>query len=138
MTLFGAFYPTYLYHSTPKTFLPRIRREGLKPHVPGKVWGATDPSASKGKRVVWLTADPTQWKHDKHHRKSWRKPDTVLLPVVVSWHDERLSHFLSWRDPKKKELQPWSCPNNELGWFVYFGKIPPTQILFPRRKRRRR
>jgi hypothetical protein len=52
-------HPTYLYHCTLKELLPRIRREGLKPHVPGKVWGVSDPSATNGQRVVWLTADPT-------------------------------------------------------------------------------
>ena len=137
MILLGGFHPTFLYHSTPKKFLPRIRREGLKPHVPGKVWGKSDPSSTRGKRVVWLTADPTQWKHDKHHRRSWRNPDNVLLSVMVSWQDERLVHYLSWSDPKKKILIE-TCPNNELGWFVYLGRIPPNLILFPKRRRRRR
>jgi hypothetical protein len=131
--LLSNYHPTVLYHVTRKRFLPRIRREGLKPHVPGKVWGACDASAARGKRVVWLTADPTQWKHDKHHRKSWRDPDAKLLRVVVSWDDERLHHYLSWRAPKKKELLVETCPNNMLGWFVYFGKIPPRQIMFPKR-----
>jgi hypothetical protein len=134
MLLLGNYYPTVLYHVTRKRFLPRIRREGLKPHVPGKVCGVCDPDATKGKRVVWLTADPTQWKHDKHHRKSWRDPDEHLLPVIVSWNDERLHHYLSWRVPKRKELLPETCPNNQLGWFVYFGKIPPSQIMFPKRR----
>jgi len=124
-------YQTALYHVTLKKFLPRIRREGLKPHVPGRLWGASDPSATTGKRVVWLTADPTQWKHDKHHRKTWRDPDARLLRVVVRWDDERLLHYLSWRDPKKKELDPWTCSNNIFGWFVYFGTIRPGQIIFP-------
>jgi len=87
--------PTALYHVTLRKFLPSIRREGLKPHVPGKVWGLCDPDMSRGKRVVWLTADPTQWRHDKHHRKSWRNPDAHLLPVIVRWNDERLHHYLS-------------------------------------------
>jgi hypothetical protein len=134
MIFLAEYYPTVLYHCTQKKFLPRIRREGLKPHTPGKVWGATDPSATKGKRVVWLTADPTRWKHDRHHRKSWRDPDAVLLPVVVGWDDKRLHHYLSWRAPKKKELLVETCPNNMLGWFVCFGKIPPSQIMFPKRR----
>jgi hypothetical protein len=127
-------YPTALFHVTPKKFLRRIRREGLKPHIPGKVWGVTDPDVTHGKRVVWLTADPTQWKHDKHHRKSWRDPDATLLPVIVDWQDERLHHWVSWRDPQK-EFRHWSCNNNVLGWFVYFGRIRPDQIMFPRRAR---
>jgi len=121
--------PTVLYHVTRKKFLPRIRREGLKPHVPGKVFGVCDPNMTKGKRVVWLTADPTQWKHDKHHRKSWRDPDAHLLPVIVHWGDERLRHYLSWRDPKGEELL---CGENDhIGWFVYFGTIRRRQIIFP-------
>jgi hypothetical protein len=40
-------YQTALYHVTPKRLLPHIRREGLKPHVPGKLWGASDPSATE-------------------------------------------------------------------------------------------
>jgi hypothetical protein len=68
--------PMVLYHCTPKKFLPRIRREGLKPHVPGAVHGVCDPSMTWGKEVVWLTADPMQWKHAKHPRKSWRNPDS--------------------------------------------------------------
>jgi hypothetical protein len=51
--------------------------------------------------------------------------------VVVNWDDERLHHYLSWRAPKKKELM--ACPNNMLGWFVYFGTIRPDYILFPKR-----
>ena len=132
MILLADYYPTVLYHVTPKRFLPRIRREGLKPHVPGKVWGVCDPSATGGKRVVWLTADPTQWKHDKHHQKSWRDPGAHLLRVVVNWDDERLHHYLSWRAPKKKELMVETCPNNMLGWFVYFGTIRPDYIMFPK------
>ncbi len=73
--------PMVLYHSTRKKFLPRIRREGLKPHLPGEVWGKCDPSMTRGKPVVWLTADPTQWRHDKHPRKDWRNPDNVLLTI---------------------------------------------------------
>jgi hypothetical protein len=127
--LFSTFHPTVLYHVTRKKFLPRIRRGGLKPHVPGKVWGVCDPDVTKGKRVVWLTANPIQFKHDKHHQKSWRDPDGRLLRVVVNWDDERLRHYVSWRDPKKKEH--WGSQNNPLGWFVYFGTIPPGQIIFP-------
>ena len=122
-------HPTVLYHVTRKKFLPRIRREGLKPHVPGKVFGICDPDMTKGKRVVWLTADPVQWKHDRHHRKSWRDPDAKLLAVFVSWGDERLRHYLSWRDPKKKD--DTDCTNNRLGWLVYFGTIRPGPIIFP-------
>jgi RNA:NAD 2'-phosphotransferase (TPT1/KptA family) len=121
--------PTVLYHVTRKKFLPRIRREGLKPHVPGKVFGYSNPNMTNGKRVVWLTADSTQWKHDKHHRKSWRDPDAAMLAVIVSWNDERLLHYLSWRDPKKK--YQLTCPNNFLGWFVYFGTIKRQYIIFP-------
>jgi hypothetical protein len=130
--LFGllpTYHPTYLYHVTLKELLPRIRREGLKPHVPGKVWGASDPSATDGQRVVWLTADPTTWKHHKHHRKSWRDPNAVLLPVLVSWRDKRLHHYLSWRDPKRKEYFTPN-PNNVPAWFVYFGTISPKSICF--------
>jgi hypothetical protein len=132
MILFGDYHPTFLYHCTRKELLPRIRREGLKPHVPGKVRGASDPSATDGKRVVWLTADPTTWKHHKHHLKSWRDPDAVLLPVQVGWNDKRLHHFMSWRDPKKQESFT-SNPNNVAAWFVYFGTIKPRSILFPKK-----
>jgi len=128
------YHPTVLYHVTKKRLLPRIRREGLKPHVPGKVWGASDPSATRGKRVVWLTADPTEWRHDQHHLKSKRDPDAISLMVLVSWKDERLRHYLSWRDPKKKEHFTGN-PNNVPAWFVYFGTIPPKRIEFPARKR---
>jgi hypothetical protein len=123
-------YPTVLYHVTSKQLLPRIRREGLKPHVPSRVWGICDPDMTKGKRVVWLTANPVQWRHDKHHLKSWRDPDARLLTALVSWGDERLCHYLSWRDPKKKDNT--YCSNNRLGWFVYFGTIRPELIMFPR------
>ena len=118
-----------LYHVT-RNYLPRIRREGLKPQVPGKVFGICDPDVTKGKRVVWLTADPTEWKHDKHHRKSFRDPDASLLTVAVSWKDECLRHYLSWRDPTKTEYFN-SNSNNVPAWFVYFGTIPPERIVFP-------
>jgi hypothetical protein len=124
--------PTVLYHVTLKKFLPRIRREGLKPHVPGAVHGKSDPSMTGGKRVVWLTANPVQWRHDRHHLKRWRRPDAVLLTVIVSWNDKRLHHYLSWHDPKKKY---WlTSANNFMGWFVYFGTIKQDHIIFPPKK----
>ena len=126
-----------LFHLSPDRALPCHAQEilaahstrGLKPHVPGKVWGVCHPDVTQGKRVVWLTANPIQFKHDKHHQKSWRDPDGRLLRVVVNWDDERLRHYVSWRDPKKKEH--WGSQNNPLGWFVYFGTIRPGQIIFP-------
>jgi hypothetical protein len=100
----------------------------LKPHVPGKVWGVCDAKETRGKPVVWLTADPLEWKHDRHPRKAWRNPDVVLLTVQIDWSSPKLKHFLSWRDPGKR-LSVF-CKNNVLAWFVHFGPIKPSQIVF--------
>jgi hypothetical protein len=70
-----------LYHQTPKDRVAKIRREGLKPHVPGKVWGICDPAMTGGKPVVWLTADQHTFHHAKHPDKKMRKPDAVLLTI---------------------------------------------------------
>jgi hypothetical protein len=121
--------PLVLYHVTFKKFLSSIRRDGLKPHVPGKVWGVCAPDMTNGKRVVWLTADPTEWTHDKHREKTWRKPDTRLLTVNVNWKDKRLRHYLSWIDPNKKQFANSSQGQSVLAWFVYVGTIKPEQII---------
>jgi hypothetical protein len=125
--LFTNYNPMVLYHSTPKDRLAKIRREGLKPHVPGKVWGVCDPSMTKGKRVVWLTADPHEWKHDRHPNKKWRCHDTRLLTIVISWRAKKLRHYLSWVDPDKREAH--SCQNNLAAWYVHFGKINRNMII---------
>jgi hypothetical protein len=119
---------TPIYHVTLKDRVAKIRSQGLKPHVPGKVWGLCDPSATRGKPVVWLTADPHQWRHPNHPDKSFRQPDAVLLTIVISWNAPRLKHYLSWFDPRKKG--DWFyCHNNPAAWFVYFGTIKPAQII---------
>jgi hypothetical protein len=46
--------PMLLYHVTPKDRVAKIRSQGLKPHVPGKVWGLCDPAATRGKPIVCL------------------------------------------------------------------------------------
>ena len=120
--------PMVLFHSTPKKFLPRIRREGLKPHVPGDVWGLCDPRMTHGKPVVWLTADPRDFNHSKHPQKDSRNPDVVLLVVGIDWTSPELKHYLSWRDPRKRD--PVRCNNNMPAWFVHFGRIKPSQILW--------
>ena len=127
MLHFATARPMVLYHSTPKKFLPRIRREGLKPRVPGDVWGACDPAMTRGKKVVWLTADPSEWRHDRHPRKDWRDRDTALLTICIDWTSPKLKHFLSWRYPRKR--QRVFCNDNMPAWFVYFGRIKPSQIL---------
>jgi hypothetical protein len=104
---FSAYTPMVLYHCTVKSRLPQIRRRGLKPYVLGRVWGACDPVVTRNKPVVWLTADPTTWKHDRHPKKAWRDPEKVLLPVLVNWGDPDLLHYMSWIDPRKKDfLEP--------------------------------
>jgi hypothetical protein len=123
------FCPPVVYHVTLKKFLPSIRRDGLKPHVPGKVWGVCTPDTTNGKRVVWLTADPTEWRHDKHREKTWRNADARLLTVMVSWSDKRLRHYLSWKDPNKKEFLNSNQGQSVLAWFVYLGTIKPEQII---------
>jgi hypothetical protein len=133
MMLFGSNTPMVLYHQTRKDRLAKIRRQGLKPHVPGEAWGVDKPVATKGKPVVWLTADPTTWRHARHHNKA-KRDDGVLVTVIVNWQDPKLRHYISWRDPRKK----WTfCenPNNPVAWFVYFGRIPPAAIVIPRLRR---
>jgi hypothetical protein len=133
--------PMVLYHVTRKDRVAKIRREGLKPHVPGKVWGEADPSITGGKPVVWLTADPHSWRHIAHPNKAFRNPDTVLLKILINWRAPKLRHYMSWFDPQKK--QNWLyCQNNPAAWFVYFGKIGPSLIVDglerPRRRNKRR
>jgi len=129
-----------LYHATLKDRVAQIRRQGLKSHVPGKVHGVADPSMTRGKPVVWLTADPHTWHHAKHPRKAFRKSEAVLLTILINWSAPKLRHYMSWFDPGKKEN--WrQCQNNPAAWFVYFGKIPPAWIIGglerPKRKPRR-
>ena len=121
--------PMVLYHATPRSRLAQIRRKGLKPHVPGKVWGVCDPATTRNKPVVWLTANPTTWKHARHPHKAKRDPNTVLLTVLIDWSAPKLWHYMSWFDPGKKKL--WlHCQNNPAAWFVYFGTISPKQIFW--------
>jgi hypothetical protein len=121
--------PMVLYHVTHRSFVAKIRRRGLKPHVPGKVWGVSDPELTRGKPAVWLTADPTTWRHAKHPNKAFRDLDAVLLTVLINWSAPKLHHYMSWMDPRKKNS--WlDCPNNPAAWFVYFGTIPPKQIIW--------
>jgi hypothetical protein len=127
--LFGSWHPPLLYHVTRKRFLPSIRREGLKPHIPGKVWGVCSPDLTNGKRVVWLTADPTEWRHDKHREKSWRDPEARLLTVMVPWTDKRLQHYLSWIDANKKHFHNSNQGQNIFAWFTYLGRIISEQIV---------
>jgi hypothetical protein len=128
--------PTMLYHVTRKDRVPKIRRQGLRPHVPGKVWGVCDPEATRGKPVVWLTANPHQWRHHKHRDRALRDPDCVMLTIMIDWSAPKLRHYLSWIDPRKN--QQMAGPNNPMAWFVYFGAINPAQIVGglerPRRK----
>jgi hypothetical protein len=127
-----------LYHVTRKDRVAKIRRQGLKPHVPGKVWGVCDPAATRGTPVVWLTANPLDWKHDRHPNKAFRDPNAVMLTILIGWQT-RLHHYLTWLDPHKKS--DWVSQNNLLPWFVYFGTIKPAQIIDglerPKRKPRR-
>jgi hypothetical protein len=120
--------PMVLYHQTRKDRLAKIRRQGLKPHVPGKVWGVADPTITRGKPVVWLTADRNTWRHAKHRRKSFRDPDAVLLTILIDWSAPKLQHYMSWIDPRKK-VGWWDSKNNPAAWFVYFGTIRPAQII---------
>jgi hypothetical protein len=76
-----------LYHTTVRSRVPQIRRKGLKPHVPGKVWGRADPAMTRNKPVVWLTADPATWPHAKHPNKAFRDPDKVLLRIQIWWNN---------------------------------------------------
>jgi hypothetical protein len=85
------------------------------------------PDVTNGKRVVWLTADPTEWRHDKHREKIWRNPDVRLLTVKVNWNDKRLRHYLSWIDPNRKIFA--NSRQSVLAWFVYLGAIKPEQII---------
>ncbi|MGB3744180.1 MAG: hypothetical protein WBD11_06565 [Xanthobacteraceae bacterium] len=137
--IFRRISPMVLYHVTVRDRVARIRREGLKPRVPGKVWGKCDPSVTRGKPVVWLTADPASWRHAKHHNKSLRNPDGVMLTILINWTAPKLKHYLSWLDPHKKE-HLLDHRNNPAAWFVYFGRIYPGQIIAglerPKRKRR--
>ncbi len=137
MMLFGNIAPMVLYHETPKDRVAKIRRQGLKPHVPGKVWGVCDPRVTRKKSVVWLTADPTTWCHNRHPNKAKPDPDRVLLTVIVNWQDPKLRHYISWRDPRKK-MDWFENKNNPAAWFVYFGRIPPNAIIIPRRSKSKR
>jgi hypothetical protein len=129
--------PMVLYHVTLRDRVAKIRRQGLKPHVPGKVWGIADPAMTKGKPVVWLTADPHTFHHHKHPLKACRKSDAVLLTILISWKAPKLLHYMSWFDRRKKKH--WlQCQNNPAGWFVYFGRIPPSQIIFGLERRKRK
>ena len=107
------YHPTVLYHVTKKRLLPRIRREGLKPHVPGKVWGASDPSATRGKRVVWLTADPTEWRHDQHHLKSKRDPDAISLMDILGHTTDFSQRVESLEVDRRSVLEVG--PNDDFG-----------------------
>jgi hypothetical protein len=129
MMYFANYYkPMVLYHQTHRKFLSRIRREGLKPHTPGKVWGAASPKMTWGKKVVWLTADRATWRHSKHPQKDMRNPDTVLLTILIDWSAPKLKHYLSWRFPTKR-CGLVDGKNNPAAWFVHFGRIPPAMIV---------
>jgi hypothetical protein len=131
MTILGGWpTPMVLYHQTQKDRVAKIRKQGLKPHVPGKVWGVADPSLTNGKPVVWLTADPMTWRHDRHPNKAMRDPKQVLLVVRINWSNPKLRHYMSWRDPNKKEPGAfwYEHKDNPAAWFVYFGRIKPDQI----------
>jgi hypothetical protein len=118
-----------LYHATPRSRLAQIRRKGLKPHVPGRVWGVCDAAMTRGKPVVWLTADPTTWRHAKHPNKKKRNPDQILLTVMIDWSAPKLRHYMSWFDPRKKKDWFFVCKDNPAAWFVYFGALPPGRIV---------
>jgi hypothetical protein len=69
-----------------------------------------------------------------------RNPKTVLLTILINWKEPKLWHYMSWRDPRKKES--WTeHKNNPAAWFVHFGRIPRAQIVGgldrPKRKPRR-
>ena len=131
MLTFSSARPMVLYHATVKSRLAQIRRKGLKPHVPGKVWGKCDPAMTRNKPVVWLTADPTTWGHASHPNKAFRDRDQVLLTILINWCEPKLRHYMSWFDPRKKKNKYWlHCPNNPAAWFVYFGTISPKQIFW--------
>jgi CRISPR-associated endonuclease Cas3-HD len=55
-----------------------------------------------GKPVVWLTADQHTFHHAKHPDKKMRKPDAVLLTILINWKEPKLRHYMSWLDPRKK------------------------------------
>jgi hypothetical protein len=120
---FSTYTPMVLYHVTPRSRLAQIRRRGLKPHVPGKVWGVCNPSTTRNKPVVWLTADPTTWHHSRHPNKALRNPNQVLLTVMINWSAPKLRHYMSWFDPHKKKHWLF-CKNNLAAWFVYFDTDP--------------
>jgi hypothetical protein len=121
--------PSVLYHSTQKSRLAQIRRQGLRPYVPGKVWGVADPAMTRGKPVIWLRADRNTWHHSKHPNKKLRNPDQILLTVLIDWSAPKLKHYMSWFDPSKKKDWFLVSKNNPAAWFVYFGKIPPAWIV---------
>jgi hypothetical protein len=52
--------------------------------------------------VVWLTADQHTFHHAKHPDKKMRKPDAVLLTILINWKEPKLRHYMSWLDPRKK------------------------------------
>jgi hypothetical protein len=59
-------------------------------------------SGTGGKPVVWLTADQHTFHHAKHPDKKMRKPDAVLLTILINWKEPKLRHYMSWLDPRKK------------------------------------
>ena len=77
---------------------------------------------------MWLTADPTTWRHPKHHNKKKRDPKFVLLTIMINWGAPQLRHYMEWFDPRKKK-QWLHHQNNPAAWFVYFGTIKPEWIV---------
>jgi hypothetical protein len=120
--------PMVLYHVAHKNRLAKIRREGLKPHRPGDVWGSASPEMTRGRSCVWLTADSREWRHDRHPDRKFRNPKTRLLTVAIGWDSKKLHHYLSWFDPDKHG-EAFLYRQNVPAWFVHFGKIAPEAVI---------
>lgn len=135
-----------LYHTTRIKNLASIAREGLWPHVPGVVWDGGEPAVARlthGRPVVWLTADGSEWRHDRHEERISCAPDTRRLSVRLEPNNKRLMAYWPWL--QKHDLPAAACVNRwraeaQLGlserpdqnvpaWFVYFGTIPPDKIV---------
>jgi len=112
----------------------------LRPHVPGVVWGDSPDVAriTDGKPVVRLTADGSEWQHDKHELSRSVIAGVRRLTVKLEANTKRLVAWWPWRqkcDPQfwnawlmRAKLGPFPDQNVE-AWYAHLGTIPPSRII---------